>query len=117
MKADEIREKARQAEGQLRKIPIPEWDAEVYFTPITVADQQYIKQKFNGKVEIDNLAVSIEMILYKALDEDGRRIWTTDEDRDFLRSVVGEKRITALIIGMTGADIDEAKKNSRKTRS
>ena len=116
MKAEEIKERAEKAEGQLKSVEIPEWKCEVFFTSTTIEDQQYIQQKFKGIIE-DNLALSIELIMRKAVDEDRKPIWTTEEDRKFLRTVASEKTMTKMILAISGATIEEAKKNSKKAPS
>lgn len=110
MKADQIREKAQKVEGHLKSVEIPEWKCKVFFRPLTVADQQHIRLIFKGIID-DDLAIAIESVFLKSLDEDGSRIWTKDEDRDFLRSQVSEKIMTRLVLAIGGANVEEAKKN------
>lgn len=110
MKADQIREKAQKVEGHLKSVEIPEWKCKIYFTPLTVADQQYIRQKFKGLID-DDLAIAVEAIFFKACDEDGERIWSKDEHREFLRSKVNEKILTRLTLAIGGASIEDSKKN------
>ena len=115
MKAEEIRERAEKAEGQLKSVKIPEWKCEIYYRPLTVSDQQYVMQKFKGMID-DQLALSLESVFLKALDSEGNRIWTTEEHREFLRTKVSDKIITRLILAINGANIEEAKKNLKKAQ-
>ena len=114
MKAEEIRERVREREGQLKSVEIPEWGTSVHFYPVTVADNEYLTQKFKGMVE--DSVYSVELVFFKSLDEHGERIWTTEEDREFLRKRVDQDIIIRIITAMgRRRGVQDAKKNSRKT--
>ena len=115
MKADEIKKRAAKAEGKLRSHDIPAWGGKVFFTPITVADEQYLSQR--TKDMGDETTYAVELIALKCLDETGERVWTTDEDREFLRAKVNRILIRDLVIAIGGAGIEDAKKNLKPARS
>jgi hypothetical protein len=87
----------------------------VCFTPITVADEQYLSQRTKNMG--DETTYAVELIALKSLDEAGERIWTTDEDREFLRAKVNRTLIRDLVIAIGAAGIEESKKNSKTARS
>lgn len=111
MKADQIKQRAKEKEGKLRSIEIEDWKCKVFFKPLTVADQQHITQKFKGLVQ-DNLGFAIEIIHLKCLDEEGKRIWSDEDDRNFLRTEVDQKIIQRLMLAITGTSLEDSKKNS-----
>lgn len=116
MKAEEIRKKAEEKEGKTRTYEVSEWGLSIQYIPITVADTQYLSQKLKDFADEDTWA--LELIMLKALDEDGERIWTTEEDREFLRTKVHSAILTRLVIAMGGrGGIESAKKNLKKPRS
>jgi len=115
MKAAEIKKKAAEAEGKLRTHSIPAWGVKVSFTPITVADEQYLSQR--TKDMGDETTYAVELIALKCLDGEGQRIWTTDEDREFLRAKVNRTLIRDIVIAIGAAGIEESKKNSKTARS
>ena len=115
MKAEEIKKRAVEAEGKLKSHDIPAWGVKVFFTPITVADEQYISQR--TKDMGDETTYAVELIALKCLDGERQRIWTTDEDREFLRSKVNRTRIRDLVIAIGAAGVEASKKNSKTPRS
>ena len=115
MKAGEIKKRAAEVEGKLRSHDIPRWGVKVFFAPITVADEQYLSQR--TKDMGDETTYAVELIALKCLDSERQRIWTTDEDREFLRAKVNRTLIRDLVIAIGGAGIEAAKKNLKPARS
>ena len=111
MKAEEIRKRAEAKEGRISKFPLPEWDVTIHHMPVTVADEEYLIQKFKDLPEAEQQsAYSVELIMLKALDEDGNRIWTTEEHRNFLRGKVRNLTVLKLVARLSAATIEDKKK-------
>ncbi len=118
MDAEQIRKKAKEKEGKARKFKVEDWGVEIWYSPITVADTQYISQKVKDFGDDENWA--IELIMLKALDKGLKRIWTTEEDREFLRTKVKKillARMVAELGGLPAWGVEKAKKNFTGTSS
>lgn len=91
-------------------ITIAEWDnAEIHWTPLTVAERKKIYGSMKGGAQPDGYTVCTRAMILKACDADGARIFSTmDEnqiDHGIDPEVVG--RIGAAILGAEGDDDDD----------
>ena len=117
MKAKEIREKAKKKSEKPRSLKIDELGIEIHYFPMTIEFEEHMAAKFEGKPNVNERVWAVEAIMNRALDDEGKQIWTSEEDREFLRKRVASSIITRIINAFSGIGIEDAKKNSRKTQS
>lgn len=117
MKAEEIKEKAKRKSEKPRPLKIDELGIEFYYYPMTIEFEEHMAAKFEGKPNVSERVWAVEAIMNRALDDEGKQIWTSEEDREFLRKRIPSSIITRIINAFSGINIKDAKKNSKQTRS
>jgi len=81
--AKELRER-RNVEA--REVVVPEWgddsgDFKLYCKPITCADLNILQKKYPDFLENTTVEAMVDLILIKALDKDGKKIFAPLQDR------------------------------------
>ena len=109
MKAEEIKKRARERAEKLRAVEIKELGITVHCRPMTIALEQHLKLKTKDLVDDESRVV--EIVMQHALDDEGKRIWVTDEDRDFVRTRMPSTSLIDIINAVTGRGFEAAKKN------
>lgn len=69
------------------KVAVPEWEMDVYFHPLTIADQQAVAsivRRETGK-ESDPMEENIQLLILKARDEQGKPLFVGG-DAHFLKT-------------------------------
>lgn len=115
MKAKEIRERFEREYEKPRSFRIGHLNLDIYFYPITIEFEQKLKIKLKDLTDDEDRA--LETVFQKALDEEGERIWTTDEHREFIRKRIPTRILARIFNAMSGISFEDAKKNSKTTRS
>lgn len=72
--------KAHYEERGRLSVDVPEWGLTVYWTPITPYDRRKI---YKTGVEPTELA-TVDVLIQKATDADGKRLFTLDDRQDLL---------------------------------
>jgi len=70
-----------QLSGEMNKIEVPEWETTVYFKNVSTFVQEKKVIELHAKGEL--VAALVETLLQKALDKDGKRLFSHG-DRDIL---------------------------------
>ncbi len=93
-------------------ITVPEWDTEIHFFPMTMAEINMMGRIASKKTS--NIEQAANMIVTKAKDKDGNRLFTV-KDRDRLMNEVDYRvvlRIAEKIDEHFFGDMEEIKGNS-----
>lgn len=88
---------------------------DIYFYPVTVEFEQHLKSKFKDLGSEEERAV--EIVFQRILGSDGERIFKTEEDKEFIRKKIPTSVMTKIILAMQGVTFENAKKNSKRTRT
>lgn len=116
MKREEIRQKVKKKCEKPRSLKIDDLGVEIHYYPFTVEFEEHMATKFDGKPNVNDRMWAIEAIMNRAIDEDGNQIWTTEEDREFLRKRIPSKTLTRIMNAFSGISIEDAKKNFKRTQ-
>jgi len=98
-------------------LKIEELGIEIHYYPITIEFEEHMGAMFDGKPNVTERTWALEAVMHRALDDEGKRIWTTEEDREFLRTKLSTSILTRIINALAGINLEDAKKNSGKTQS
>ena len=98
-----------------QSISIEEWPDDngkptvIYWTPINLSEKNRIPQKTNGNVLAD-ASVLADIVIWKALDKDGKKIFTIEDKLSLMHNVDSEilSRIANAMV--TTPTVDEVKK-------
>lgn len=71
--------------GGLQSIEVPEWETTIYFKPVTnfTVEQKIIELHSKGKT----VEALVESLIQRALDADGKRLFTTADKVTLMREV------------------------------
>tara|TARA_B100000900_G_C20297743_1_gene600898 strand:- start:239 stop:574 length:336 start_codon:yes stop_codon:yes gene_type:complete len=111
MKAIE-RAKTHFAEQDVKVIQVPEWGSEdkplnIYTKPLTLGETS----KLYKMSKEDNLTMMAYVLIYKALDENGEKIFNIGDKNDLLNNVDREILVDVATQIMGQEPIEETKKN------
>jgi hypothetical protein len=111
MKAIE-RAKTHFAEQDVKVIKVPEWGSEdkplkIYTKPLTLGETS----KLYKMSKEDNLTMMAYVLIYKALDENGEKIFNIGDKNDLLNNVDREILVDVATQIMGQEPIEETKKN------
>ena len=90
---------------------------EIYWKPLTIADRDTIYQTLhamNKANETDNLEYSLQVLINKAEDKEGRRLFT-EADRASLRREIPLTVLTDIMFKIQGAAEEVDTVNSKST--
>lgn len=92
----------------IRKIEIPEWDAVIYCTPVTVAERTRIFAGLKGENDFE---VCVRALIEKARDENGKKLFTAADRPALLQKADADVLITvaAKILNNSAPRADELK--------
>lgn len=94
---------------KMRKVAVPEWDAEIYFNPLTLAERKRIAKGHDPK---DDAGLTVSLLIEKALDADGKRIFDgSAETRAALEGATDAAVIARVVTQMGAAQTHEEAKN------
>jgi hypothetical protein len=95
-----------------RKIDMPEWGVTIYAAPVTIADRKKVDAIHPD--DTSGLESMIDMIIHKARDEDGNRVFDRKAgDADVLRRKVPHLVIQRIYLAMiAGPTLEQVEKNS-----
>lgn len=99
-----------------RKIPVEKWSDEtekvvIYSTPLTAGDLHKLQRKHKDFLNNQTIEGMIDLILMKAEDEDGKKVFTLEDKPVLMREDVGTiAEIAAQMFG-DASDIEELEKN------
>ena len=86
---------------------VPEWDQDVYMTPLSIREQEQI----SSRAKDNPMQIAVYGLILKAQDKDGEKLFGLDDKVTLLNNVsfkTVEKIISALLIS---GDTDESEKN------
>jgi hypothetical protein len=94
---------------EAREVVVPEWGDEsgafkLYCKPITCADLQKLQIKHPNFLENTTIEAMVDLIIIKALDEDGKKIFAPLQDRKDLMEE--ETTVISEIANQMFADIE-----------
>lgn len=93
-----------------RKIPVPEWEVDIYHNPLTLFDRKQLNKGVGGG---DEEAVFLNIVIQKSLDKDGKRIFKDDaKTRSTLEGKADATIITRIIAAMQEVPTVAAEKNA-----
>nr|BAR29165.1 putative phage tail assembly chaperone [uncultured Mediterranean phage uvMED] len=111
MKAIE-RAKTHFAEQDVKVIKVPEWGEEdkpleIYSKPLTLSETSKLYKMSKN----DDLAMMAYVLIYKALDENGDKLFTLDDKGSLLNNVDQEVLVRVATQIMGQEPIEDVKKN------
>jgi hypothetical protein len=95
------------ADYQARKRRVDVMGREVFVTPLTLGEQTRIADMHPN----DSALRMAETIICKAVDAEGKPVFTLDDKQDLKRAVGGD-RLGPIIAAIVGPSIGEIEKNS-----
>lgn len=102
--------KAHFLDAEIQSVDVPEWDLVIYWKPWTIAERQKVwgAIKASGR----DTEISARVIITKALDKDGKNLFSIGDLRTLTTEVdfAVVERISALIMGVP-ASPEETEKN------
>lgn len=94
-----------------RELHVPEWGMTIYWTPVTVAERTRIYSGTKGDNDYETV---VKILLDKARDADGKKIFTIDDRPALLQRADSSVviRVAADIMSGGGAPVAKELKNS-----
>ena len=86
-----IRDKiaARQSEAERIVVEVEQWDETIYSGPITAHDVERVSRKYKNFLTEPSLGAMVEMIILKAEDSGGGKVFTMEDKPMLMREPVG----------------------------
>jgi hypothetical protein len=78
--------RAHYSAKEMRKLSVPEWEIDVYCTPITMAERKSIHAKAGN----DPILFIVYAVINKALDKDGQKLFDLKDKVELLENCDGE---------------------------
>lgn len=98
--------KSRQAEETRREITVDAWEnATVYAKRVTAGDLDKVSRKHPNFIQSPTSAAMIELIIMKAEEVDGNKMFTLEHKSALLREPL---EVIALLFGALMGPVDEA---------
>jgi len=69
--------------NDIKCVKVPEWDAEIYFKPLSLSDQDRI-YKYVQKGSLESIA---ETLIVRSLNKDGSKMFTSANKTELMRMV------------------------------
>jgi len=94
----------------MQKVVVPEWDTTIFFKPTTLAQRNTIFKYVND----GSLESLVQTLIIRALDEDGKRLFSNAYKKDLMEQVDPDV-IVNVITAMNDepeTTIEDARKNS-----
>lgn len=107
--------KQRMTAGGLRSMPVPAWGVTVYFKSTTPHEAALAKAAVDDQDPLSYYHV--QLVCLKALDENGKRIFSNDQAADMRHWPCLETFAELAGEMMRSVTVEEAEKNSVKTRA
>lgn len=79
-----------------RTIRVPEWDLDIYFSPINIKEQRQLLRVAKN----DDLKFLVHALILKAKDKDGNKIFDLMKDEVVLMSKADPKVLTRVVTEM-----------------
>ena len=68
---------------QRKQIDVPEWNTTIYSKPLTLAD----KRKLTRNTKPDDVTLFAEVLILKAENKEGNKMYSLENKHDFMHSV------------------------------
>ena len=94
----------------MESVVVPEWDATIFFKPTTLAQRNTIFRYVND----GSLESLVQTLIIRALDEDGKRLFSNADKKDLMEKVDPDV-IVYVITAMNDepeTTVEDARKNS-----
>lgn len=101
--------KASRSLVEMTKRPVPEWETDVYYKPLTTEELDIAEMETPAGAGATRR--NLQLVVLKALDSEGKRLFSND-DAEALASVAHPSVINAIAADMAAvAKVEDAKKN------
>jgi hypothetical protein len=106
-----IKERARAQFSQQRSVYVPEWEATIFWKPITGKDQEKIARAVKAKGSGSDAEYAYRLLIEKVEDENGAKLWDIGDLEDLRTNY--DAMIIARIVGVMtqSLTVEQAEKN------
>jgi hypothetical protein len=94
----------------MESVAVPEWDTVIFFKPTTLAQRNTIFRYVND----GSLESLVQTLIIRALDEDGKRLFSNSDKKDLMEKVDPDIIVNVITVMNEEREttIEDARKNS-----